>query len=407
MELSTFIAKRYFLSRRKKNFINWLTWLSITIITVCCASLIIALSVFNGLEELLKDLNTAFDPELKISPVKGKSFEYTEEMKSSVTSIKGVKLVTEVIEDYAYLKYQDAEMVVTMKGVSESFIAEHRLDESIVQGEMKLKDGDINYAIVGQGVQFYLSINPGNDMTALIVHYIKDLKRGSMNSADLYARKSLLPSAVFSVQKNFDEGYIFVPLDFARDLLDYDMKRTSLEIKTDGIMEVNKVKEELRNILGPAFSVLDNEEQHADLYKLLKIEKLFSFLTLVLILGVSSVNILFVLSMLAIDKKKDISILFSLGAGKTVIQKIFIKEGIIISIVGGLGGLLLGTIICLLQQYFGLVSMGMESAVQNAYPVKIVWTDYLYIFLSVVIITFLVSFRPARIASGYQSLENL
>ena len=407
MELSTFIAKRYFLSRRKKNFINWLTWLSVTIITICCAALIIAMSVFNGLGDLLRSLNTAFDPELKVAPAKGKSFEYNAELQNTIASIEGIELITEVIEDYAYIKYQDAEMVVTMKGVSEEFIKEQRLNSSIVQGEMKLKEGDINYAIVGQGVQYFLSIIPGNDMNALKVHYIKDLKRGSLNTSDIYTRKSILPIAVFSVQKTFDEGYIFVPLEFAKELLDYDDKRTSLEIKASEGAKVGEVKQRLRDTLGETFTVLDNEEQHADLYKLLKIEKLFAFITLVLILGVSAINILFVLSMLAIEKKKDISILYSLGAGKNLIRKIFLKEGIIISVVGASVGLFIGTVFCLLQQHVGLISMGMESAVQSNYPVKIVWSDFIYIFLSLVVITLLVSFRPARIASGYQSLENL
>ena len=387
--------------------INVLTYIAMAIISFCCIASIIVLSVFNGLEELLRSLNHSFDPELKITLTKGKSFEYTEELKNRIGSVDGVELITEVIEDYAYIKYNDAEMVVTMKGVSEDFLHEHRIDNSIIYGDLKLRDGETDYAILGYGVQQILDVDVSNDMNGLTVHYIKDIKRGSFNTSNMYSRKNILPSAIFSIQRTFDEGYIFVPLGFASDLLDYGNRRTSLEIRSTENTNLGELKERLKKELGSSFVVLDNEEQHADLYKLLNVEKLFMFLAMVLLLGVSSVNVLFVLSMLAIEKKKDISVLYSLGAGKNIIRKIFIKEGLIISTVGAATGLAIGAVICLLQEHVGLVSMGMESAVQSAYPIRIVWTDFIYIFICLVIITFLVSFRPAKIASGYRPLENL
>ena len=328
-------------------------------------------------------------------------------MEASIEEVPGVDLVVEVIEDYAYLKYKESEMIVTMKGVSDEFIQEKRIDASIVQGDLKLRDGDVNYAIVGQGVQYYLSIWPGDDMNAIRVHYIKDVKSGRLDPSSMYSRKNILPSSVFSIQKNYDENYIFVPLEFAADLLDYGNRRTSLEIKTTDAVDIEEVKSLLKEVLGEEFQVLNNEEQHADLYKLLKIERLFLFISLVLVLGVGSVNILFVLSMLAIEKKKDIAVLFSMGAEIGLIRRIFIKEGIIISLTGTLLGLLVGGLIVWLQQEVGLVTMGMETAVQNAYPVELRWMDFLQIGLSVLVLTFLVSYRPAIIASKYSTLENL
>ena len=291
---------------------------------VCCASLIVVLSVFNGLEDLLRSLNNSFDPELKVNLVKGKSFEWNDDLKKQLERQPGVALITEVIEDYAYIKYRDAEMVVTMKGVDENFIKEHRIDDAIVQGDLQLTKGNANYAIVGQGVQYYLSIWPGDDMNALQIHYIKNVKSGSLDPSRLYSRKSIIPTAVFSIQKFYDENYIFVPLRFAEELLDYSGKRTSLEIKVVEDFDIDDVKESVAAVLGSDYQVLNNEEQHADLYKLLKIEKLFVFIALVLIMGVGSINILFVLSMLAIEKKKDIAILFSMGATARMIRQIFL-----------------------------------------------------------------------------------
>lgn len=406
MNISGLISKRYFVSKGNKNFINILTLISITIVAVCCMALIIVMSVFNGLGGLLSSLNSTFDPELKIEPIKGKSFLYDKDLKKKIESIEGIHLVTDVIEDYAYLKYGDAEMVVTMKGVSDEFIQEKRLEKAIVYGKLKLTQGDANYTIVGQGVQFFLSIVPGNDMNAIQIHYVKDFKQGSLNNSNLYSRKSILPAGVFSVEKNIDENFIIVPLRLAKELLDYGQRRTALEIKTTN-GEINRVKSKLKEVLGSNYSVLDNNEQHADLYKLLKIEKLFVFISFALILCVGSINILFVLSMLAIEKKKDITMLYSMGANSSMIRSIFLKEGFLISFTGVTIGLFIGGVICYLQQSFGLVSMGMKSAVQNAYPVEMNPMDFLLISITVLIVTFLVSYRPARIAVKYASLDNI
>ncbi|MDH5599152.1 MAG: FtsX-like permease family protein [Cyclobacteriaceae bacterium] len=407
MNFSFFIAKRYFLSGKKKNFIQWLTWISLVIVAICTTALIFVLSVFNGLEGLLFSLNSSFDPEIKIELTKGKSFDATEDLLTKVKETEGVQYVTEVIEDYAYIKYNDAEMVVTMKGVSDDFLLEKRIDESIVTGELKLKEEHINYAIIGQGVQYLLSVFPINSVTSLQVHYIKDIKRGTINTNEMYSKKTILPSSVFSIQKVYDESFIIVPISFASELLDYGTRRTSLEIKTFQGSSVEAVKTTLKNKLGSDFAVLDNQEQHADLYKLLKIEKLFVFIALTVILTVGSINILFVLSMLAIEKKHDIAVLLSLGIHKNTIRSIFLYEGIIISLSGAITGLVLGAGLCYLQQEFGFITMGMETAVQNSYPVVMKLTDFIYVGLCIFFITLLVSYRPAYLASKYTITENL
>lgn len=376
-------------------------------VSVCTAALIVVLSVFNGLEGLLRSLYNSFDPEIKIEATLGKSFEATADFISSIENVEGVELVTEVIEDYAYIRYRDGNMVVTVKGVSDNFIDQNRFDSSIVAGDLKLKNEGINYALVGQGIQYALSIAPGNNLHPLQVHYTKDVKSGQLDVSKLYSKKNILVGGVFAIEKNYDDNYIFVPLEFAQQLLDYGIKRTSLELKTSTNADISLVQEKLKKLLGEEFSVLNNDEQHADLYKLLNLEKLFVFLAFAFILFVGSINIFFSLSMLAIDKKKDISVLYSLGADNKLIKSIFLLEGAIISLGGASIGLLIGSFICWAQQNFGLVSMGMETSVLENYPVDMHLPDFIYTFLSLVIITIIISYRPAVLATKYGAIKHL
>ena len=371
------------------------------------AALIIVLSVFNGLEGLLRSLYTSFDPEIKIELVKGKSFEVREEFLSKIKSIHGVGIVTEVIEDYAYVRYRDADMVVTMKGVSDNFIDQHRLDDHLVDGELVLREDGIKYAIIGRGVQYALSVGMEENIFPLQVFYIKNAKSTSMDPSQLYAQSALQPGGVFSIEKTYDENFIFVPLDFAKDLLNYGDKRTSIEIQTKAGTNVYDVQNEIKKTLGDSFRVLTNEEQHNDLYRLLKIEKLFTFLALSMLIVVASINIFFSLMMLALDKKKDISILAALGAHESFIQKIFLNEGALIAFLGAGIGLVLGGAICWLQDTFGLVGMGMENAIVNSYPVKMKFTDFLLTALVIISITAIVSVYPARKASGASTPQHL
>ncbi len=371
------------------------------------AALIIVLSVFNGLEGLLRSLYSSFDPEIKIELKKGKSFEVTPEFISKVQAIDGVRIVTEVIEDYAYVRYRDADMVVTMKGVSDNFLDQHRLDDHLADGRLVLKEKNIDYAIIGRGVQYALSVGVSENLFPLQVFYIKNMKSSSLDPSQLYARKSIEPGGVFSIEKNYDENYIFVPLQFAQDLLNYGNKRTSLEIQTDKNSDLKSVQQKISQIVGENFNVLTNEEQHKDLYRLLKIEKLFTFVALTLLVLVASINIFFSLMMLALDKKKDISILFALGGHDHLIRKIFLSEGALIAFIGAISGLVLGGGICWLQDTFGLVGMGMENAIVSNYPVKMRLADFVVTSVVIVCITILVSFYPARLAARSYSIESL
>jgi lipoprotein-releasing system permease protein len=289
---------------------------------------------------------------------------------------------------------------VRLKGVSDNFITQQRIpQENKVEGEFVLKKDGVNYAIVGQGVRYTLSVAVTDRLFPLQVYYIKNTKANSLDPSNLYAKQNILPGGVFSIVQNFDENYVIVPLDFARDLLSYGNKRTSLEIKTDGKVNVYSVEKALQHSVGDDFLVLNHEEQHQDLYRLLKMEKLFAFIALTVLMLIGSINIFFSLMMLALDKKKDITVLSSMGANQQLIRNIFLAEGSLIAASGAVIGLMLGGIFCWLQLNFGLISMGMESSVTQGYPIQVRFTDFVAILLAVSIITFLISIRPAKLAS--------
>ncbi len=407
MNLPLFVARRYFLSKRKKNFINIISILSMVGVAFSTAALVIVLSVFNGLGDLLSSLYTSFDPELKIEVERGKSFEVSPKMIAEIKAVKGVQIVTEVIEDYALVRYRDADIVVTMKGVSDNFIDQHRLDSRIVDGKLKLRDSSGSYAILGRGVQYALSISVKESLYPLQVFYIRNAKASTIDPSKLYSSKNITPGAVFSIEKNYDENFIFLPLDFVRDLMGYGNRRTALEVKTAAGTDVMKVQASVQKILGSQFRVLTNEEQHKDLFRLVKFEKLFTFISLTVLLLVASINIFFSLMMLAIDKKKDISILSAMGAPSQLIRKIFLGEGAMIAFTGAAIGLILGGAICWAQSQFGLVGMGMENAIVNSYPVKMELIDFLSVSSVIIVITFLISFYPAMLASRSFSIEQL
>ena len=370
-------------------------------------ALVIVLSVFNGLEDLIRELNQNFDPELKIEAVKGKSFELSPKFLEEIKSIDGVEVVTQIVEDNAYVKYKDDEMVVKLKGVEKNFKDHHRFDKNIVQGRFLLEENGVNYAVIARGVQRALSIHKLSNMYTMQFYYPKRSRTSGLNPANLTNQSVILPAGVYAIEKQYDMNYVFVPLEFAIGLLDYGNRRTSLEVKVSPGKEIPRVKEEIQRYVGEEFKVLTSEEIHADFFKVLKIEKLFVFITFSFILAIASFNIFFSLTMLAIDKKKDIAILSSIGADKKLIKSIFLSEGALISFIGAFLGLFLGLVVCLIQQEFGVISMGMETAVIDAYPVKMQFPDFLYTGLSIIAITLLASYRPAIIATRTEIQGNI
>jgi len=376
-------------------------------VAIGTAALVIVLSVFNGLEDLIRSLYSSFDADIKISLKEGKFFEYDEELKTQIQNIEGLATIVEVVEDNVLVRYNDGESVVRMKGVSPDFEKNAELRNHITEGQLKLTEKEQNFAVVGQGIRYDLSINSRNNFLALQFYYPKNISPGRSNPSSMYNSGILMPAGVFAIEKQYDEKYIFVPLRFARNLIGKDNECTSLEIELEDGVSVSEIQNILKRKLGDSFDIMNSDEQHASLLKAIKIEKLFIYLTFSFILAVASFNIFFALTMLALDKKRDISILFAMGTPIKTIRNIFLKEGAIISLSGALTGGLFGFIICLLQQEYGLISMNMASAVQEAYPVKMIATDFIFTMLSIAIITILASFKPAQVAAKSVEIQRL
>ena len=410
MDVPLLIARRYFLSKKKRNIISIISNISMIGVAVGTMALVIVLSVFNGLEDLVRTLYGKSDPDLLVTAVQGKSFSVNTKMLDDLRRIQGVGLLTEVIEDNALLQYHDRQMVVKMKGVSENYYTQSRIDSAIVEGDHRLlRGGDEPYALLGAGVQHQLSIALNNRLAPLHLLYPRNTgkKTLSMNPENAFTEQSILAGGVFLIEQHMDDSYIFVPLDFAQSLLQYGNRRTALELGVGDEHDIQEVKALVKKQLGNQFRVLDSDEQHVSLLKAIKVEKMFVFITFAFILLIASLNIFFSLSMLVIDKRKDVAILLAMGATPLNIRRIFLLEGAIVALVGAITGLALGVGICWAQQTFHIVSMGMATSVVDSYPVKMQFSDIALTGLAIIFITLTVSIRPALNAAKIDVRENL
>jgi lipoprotein-releasing system permease protein len=377
-------------------------------VAVGTIALVVVMSVFNGLEDLIRGLFASFDAELKVEPSKGKSFLAPKEWLIEIEKIEGVAIVTEVIEDNALFEHDGNQIVAKIKGVSDNFLDQGRFSRGYYWGDTSLGTDIRPGAILGRGVGFFLSVNLEEVNSTLKVFYPKAPRSAaSIDPSQLYASAQLEPRGFFSIEQQFDDGYVLAPLNFTRDLLNYGEKRTALEITVKDGYQVKDVQKALKNLLGSEFLVKNADEQHAGLIRTVKLEKLFVFLTLTFILAIASFNIFFSLSMLAIEKKKDIAVLKAIGARDRLIRGIFLKQGALIAFSGAMIGLVLGYFLVLAQDTFGLVSLGISSAVIDAYPVRMVWSDLVWISIAVISITLLASWRPAIIASQVDTVREL
>ncbi|MCA8832977.1 FtsX-like permease family protein [Hymenobacter pini] len=409
MNVPLLIARRYFLSKKKRNIISIISNISMVGVAVGTMALIIVLSVFNGLEDLVRSLYGKSDPDLVITAVQGKSFELSPALLAKLRATAGVRLVTEVIEDNALLQYHDRQMVVKMKGVSDNYYQQSNIDSAIVDGSHQLHRDGLDYALVGAGVQHELSITLDNRFSPMHLLYPRNTGRKtlSMNPETAFNEQNILAGGVFLIEQHIDDSYIFVPLEFAQNLLRYGNRRTALEVKAKPGRDIGDVKEALKKELGKGFKVLDSDEQHVSLLKAIKVEKMFVFITFAFILLIASINIFFSLSMLVIDKRKDIAVLMAVGASSRTIRNIFLLEGAIVAQVGAITGLVLGVSVCWLQQTFHIVSMGMATSVVDSYPVKMQLSDVVLTGIAIVVITITVSIRPALNAASLDLRENL
>ena len=377
-------------------------------VAISTMALVAVMSVFNGLEDLIRGLFSSFDSELQVTPVVGKSFVATEDWLNALRKVEGVEVITEVIEDNALLEYRGNQHIARVKGVSDNYFDHERFSKGYFWGDTTLGTAERPGAILGRGVAFALSVNLDDINSVLQIYYPKAPKSAaSLDPNQLYAAGQVEPRGFFSIEQGVDNQYILVPLDFFKDLLNYGQKRTALELKVASGHSISTVQQAVQAHLGAEFAVKNADEQHATLIRTVKLEKLVVFLTLTFILALASFNIFFSLSMLAIEKKKDLAVLKSMGAKNSLIRGIFLKQGALIAFSGAILGLILGLLLVGAQEKFGLISLGIASGVVDAYPVRIHWPDLGWISLAVVTITLLASWRPAWIAAQVNPIDEL
>ncbi|MBI1222847.1 MAG: FtsX-like permease family protein [Bacteroidetes bacterium] len=404
MILSRFIARRYLFSKNNPNAINIISGISVLGFTVGAMALVTVMSVFNGFESLVHSLYSAFDPSIKVEAKYGKVFHVDSIPFYQIKNLDGVDEVARVLEENVVLRYDERQAIATMKGVSREFVDVTRLDSMIFEGQLLLESGTQNFAVAGIGIATRLGLSTYNDFTQLAIYIPRRDAGITMNPEKALNQAFLRPSGVFSIDDDINNKYVIVPLRLAQDLLSYGDEVSALEIKVKDGYRVDEVQEELKHLLGDDFYVKNQEEQEANLYKVFRYEKWATALIMVFILILLTFTVVSSLSMLVMEKRKDIAVLRSMGARDRFIRAIFIREGLMIALSGGVIGLLLGFAICYLQQTYGIIGFGgLGTFIVNAYPVQLNPWDFLVTFLFILLLGFATSFFPARKAARLDS----
>ena len=402
MRLPLFIANRYLLAKKSHNLINIITWISIVSISVASFALIVVLSAFNGLEKVISAMNNRLTPDVQITAVKGKTIQLSDFPLEQLKSIQNVDFVIPVIMEDALFRVGDKQHIGQVKGVGLEYQEIDRLKEVVFNDNaLVLVDGDVNFAIPGSGVAWYLGVNAYNPYSLLRIYVPKRGNASSMSLENGFNTDVLTVQSVFSTEQELDEKMVLVPFDWLSNLLEFEDKVSYFELFLKPKADVNKIKKEVNALLGDGFAVKDQQEQQATLYKIMRSEKWAVYAILTFILILATFNVVGSLSMLMIDKRKDTEILKSMGADNRLIQRIFMNEGLLISVAGGIIGLLLGIVLVLLQQRYGFVKFGNGgSYIVEAYPVLLKLKDVLLIFATILVVGCTSAWLTVRHAMG-------
>ena len=396
MKLSLYIAKRYLFAKKSRNAINVISAVSVTGVAIGTMALIIILSVFNGLEDMVRSIFNTFDPDLKITPALGKTFPAENPKLEMLANINGIACYSLTIEENVLLRYGERETVATIKGVDDSYVKVTGIDSAMWDGEFILKsDKQRDYAIPGIGIANYLGIGI-TFITPINIYVPKRTGGSTVNAEEAFNRRFIYPSGIFQIEQSYDSKYIYVPIDFARDLIGNENGVSSVEIKFLDNADEKRVRKEVSDLFGDDFIVQNRFEQQEIFYRVMRSERLVIFLILTLIIIIASFNIIGSLTMLIIEKERDIEILKSLGADRDLIRSIFIFEGWMISIIGTITGLILGFIICWLQQTYGLVKLQSDSLLLTSYPISMKLKDFIIVPLTVLAIGYWAAWYPVR-----------
>lgn len=399
MRLPLFIANRYLLAKKSHNLINIITWISILGISVGSFALIVVLSAFNGLEKVISSMNNRLTPDLQIATIKGKTIDLTTFPLGQLKDIQGVDYVIPTITEDALFRANEKQHIGQVKGVGLEYQQIDRLNEVVFgDTDLVLSDEDEHYfAVPGAGVAWYLGINAYNPYAMVRVYVPKRGNASLMSLENSFNSDVLTIQSVFSTEQEQDEKMVLVPFDWLSELLEYEDKANNVELFLSPDADVNKVKKTVTSLIGDDYVVKNQQEQQETLYKIMRSEKWAVYVILTFILILATFNVVGSLSMLMIDKRKDTEILKAMGADNRLIQRIFMNEGLLISVAGGLIGLLLGVILVLLQQQFGFVKFGTGgNYVVDAYPVLLKFKDVLLIFATILVVGCTSAFLTVR-----------
>jgi lipoprotein-releasing system permease protein len=394
-------AWRYFRAKKSTNAINIIAWVSMTAIVVGAASLILVLSVFNGFEDLVKSLYTSFYPDIKVSPIAGKTLTLTADQISRLQRIGGIRALSLVAEDKGILENNGAWVPAYIKGVDDNFLKVTGVGKTLERGKFEIGTGDHPQAILGSGIANTLGVEAEKELLPLGVFLFR---RGSTDySADPMAsmnHEAMATSGMFRIQQDFDEHYVITNIDFVKRMIGLGSNEySSAELSVADPQQTIAAKQAVAQLLGADYRVQTRYEQNQSLYNVMGTEKWVIYIVLSLILIVAAFNMVGALTMLVWEKQKDIHVLKALGANDGMIQRIFLSEGLLLALMGGVGGIGLAAIVCVLQIKYKLIPLQGGSFLIDYYPVKLVATDFLLVFSTIGVIALLASWLPARKAA--------
>lgn len=366
-------------------------------IMVSSAALIIVLSVFNGMEGLVRSSFNSFNPDYQILPKEGKVFATDTFPMAELQKLKSVQEVFEVVSDMTLMTYNEKQLLVSVKGVSPDYLHSMGIDSLLIDGNATLQYSEGPAAVMGAIAAGNIQLNL-HSPEQLKVYYPKRLLKNLADPSKAFNIDYVIPAGVFASYTEYDEKYVFVPLDFARSIMNYENEVTSIELKLRNPGNYAKIRTSIEKVLGGNYILKDKFQQEESLYKTMKSEKLMVFVILAFILVVAGFNMIGTLSMLIIEKKDDLSVLYAMGARKSLVRKIFLVQGGFISLLGGQAGLLIGLLVCFLQMKFHIVGLGDGSSgyLINYYPVQIEWLDFAFVLLTILIISLITSYIPVR-----------
>ena len=388
MRAPFFIAKRYLLAKKSHNLINIITWISIVSISVASFALIVVLSAFNGLEEVISKMSSRHAPDLQITPAKGKTIDMGTFPLEELKSLKGVAFALPSITEDALFRTDDKQHIGQVKGVGKEYEQINRISETAFNGKaFVLSDERYYYAIPGAGVAWYLGINIYEPYSFLRIYIPKRGNASTFNLENSFNSGTLNVTSVFATDQEMDNKVVLVPYEWLSELMEYGQKASEIELFYEQGADAKRIKEVVKRRVGFDFIVKDQHEQQATLYKVMRSEKWAVYAILTFILILATFNVVGSLSLLMIDKRKDTEILKAMGADQGFLRRLFLNEGLLISVAGGLIGLLLGILLVVLQQQFGFVKFGSGgNYIVDAYPVALKLWDTLAIFLTIMVI---------------------